>query len=149
MFQFWISNDPKEMPQAEKTADLTPLFISGVLFLHYAFTLTFSVFILTCERACATFFIKWVFELSVIEKLTEFKSKTCFLQLDPKSVEKPNIGYFYNTNFTNSWRCVLMAHLIYGEFRGTWKRSNTVFLSFAGLKRTANQIFRIETIRTN
>ncbi|EFO84321.1 CRE-SRE-39 protein [Caenorhabditis remanei] len=58
MFQFWISNDPKEMPQAEKTADLTPLFISGVLFLHYAFTLTFSVFILTCERACATFFIK-------------------------------------------------------------------------------------------
>ncbi|PIC44048.1 hypothetical protein B9Z55_004551 [Caenorhabditis nigoni] len=58
VFQLWITNDPKEMPQVEKSEELTPLFISGILFLHYAFTLTFSVFILTCERACATFFIK-------------------------------------------------------------------------------------------
>ncbi|CAP32207.2 Protein CBR-SRE-39 [Caenorhabditis briggsae] len=58
VFQLWIANDPKEMPQVEKSEELTPLFISGILFLHYAFTLTFSVFILTCERACATFFIK-------------------------------------------------------------------------------------------
>ncbi|CAL2030984.1 unnamed protein product [Caenorhabditis brenneri] len=57
-YQHWITNNPVEMPQASKESDLTVLFISGILFLHYAFTLTFSVFILTCERACATFFIK-------------------------------------------------------------------------------------------
>ncbi|KAF1763789.1 hypothetical protein GCK72_003734 [Caenorhabditis remanei] len=35
MFQFWISNDPKEMPQAEKTADLTPLFITTCEILNF------------------------------------------------------------------------------------------------------------------
>uniref|UniRef100_A0A8R1INC7 Uncharacterized protein n=1 Tax=Caenorhabditis japonica TaxID=281687 RepID=A0A8R1INC7_CAEJA len=57
-FQFWVSDTPAEMPQINKPDDLIPLFISGIMFLHYGFTLVFSVFILTCERSCATFFIK-------------------------------------------------------------------------------------------
>ncbi|CAI2334685.1 unnamed protein product [Caenorhabditis sp. 36 PRJEB53466] len=57
VFQSWVTNTVSEMPQIEKPGDIVPLFVSGILYLHYAFTVAFSVFILTCERAFATFFI--------------------------------------------------------------------------------------------
>ncbi|CAI5440790.1 unnamed protein product [Caenorhabditis angaria] len=54
----WVTSSTDEIiPVESNKTKIYPLFIYGIFFLHYGFTLVFSVFILTCERACATYFI--------------------------------------------------------------------------------------------